>query len=165
MLSSKAIVRLRNRSRNRLLCTVSYRFCKFEWGAEGTFRAFFVSIHLKNGLKVRMMALLWRSQFFLAFRRERFATINGRFSIMGYRPQMVQSIIFFVDVKRKWRKMTPLPRLKPRARRKSIEAVNGLFSSSMNAPVSFLYVLNVYAKTLKRRSISLEKRDVICVVS
>jgi hypothetical protein len=131
MLSNIALVSLRNRSRGRLLCTVLYCSCQFERQTEGTFRAFFASIHPKNGLKVRMMALLWRSQFLFAFRRERFAPINGRFSVTGYRSQMAQSIISFVDAKRKWPKMTPLPRLKTRARRKSIEAVNGLFSSSM----------------------------------
>src|SRR5437660_598741 len=74
---------LRNRSRGRLLCTVSYRSYQFERQTEGTFRTFFASIHPKKGLKVRMMALLWRSQFLFVFRRERFAPINGRFSVMG----------------------------------------------------------------------------------
>src|SRR5882762_1120874 len=94
MLSNRDVVSLRNCSRGGLLCTVSYCSCQFERQTEGTFRAFSLSIYPKNGLKVRAMALLWRSQFVFAFRRERFAAVNGRFSVMGYRPQMVQTIVF-----------------------------------------------------------------------
>jgi len=69
----------------------------------------------KNGLKVRMIALLWRSQFFFAFRRERFAAVNGRFSVMGNRSQMAQTIIFSLTRKERngrWRRF-PGSRLAP----------------------------------------------------
>ncbi len=154
MLSNRDLVSLRNRSRGRLLCPVSYCSCQFERQTEGTFQAFLISIHPKNGLEVRTVALLRRPQFFFAFRRERFVAVNGRFFRHGLSSSNGTNHHFFVDAKRKERKMTPLPRLKTRPRRKSIEAGNGLFSSSMNAPVSFPYAPNAYAKTLKRRSIS-----------